>query len=146
VLATDRLQVVTAAIGGVSLLLSVAALAVRSPGLAAWAVALCGAEYGVFLGFRTVVDRWAPLLAGALFVAAELGYRATESSDPAPERDVVVRSGVWIVGGGLVAVAIGSVLLAASGGANVGLGFEAFGVAATVAALAVVVGVVARAR
>jgi hypothetical protein len=136
---------VIAAAGGLSFLFFVAALTLRSPGLVAWAVALCGAEYAVFLGFRTTVDRWAPLVAAAVFLAAELGYRATESSDPAPERDVVLRSSLWLAGGVLATTALGSVLLAAAGGANAGLGFEALGVVATVAALALVVAVVARA-
>jgi hypothetical protein len=145
-LATDRLPAVIAGVGALSLLFFAAALALRSPGLVAWAIALCGAEYAVFLGFRTTVDRWAPLVAAAVFFAAELAYRVTESSsDPAPERDVVVRSSLWLAGGVLAATALGSVLLAAAGGANAGLGFEALGVAATVAALAVVVAVVARA-
>jgi hypothetical protein len=144
-LATDRLPAVVAGAGGMSLLFYVAALALRSPGLVAWAIALCGGEYAVFLGFRTTVDRWAPLVAAAVFLTAELGYRATESSDPAAERDVVVRSSLWLAGGVLATTALGSVLLAAAGGANAGLGFEALGVAAAVAALALVVAVVSRA-
>jgi len=137
---------VIAAAGGLSVVLFAAAVWLRSPGLAAWAVALCGAGYAVFLGFRTTVDRWAPLVAAALFLAAELGYRASESSDSAPERDVVVRSSLLLAGGVLAAAALGSVLLAAAGGANAGLGLEALGVAAMVAALALIVGVVSRAR
>jgi hypothetical protein len=145
VLATDRLPAVIAAAGGLSLLFFIVALAVRSPGLVAWAVVLGGAEYAVFLGLRTTVDRWAPLVAAAIFLAAELGYRVTESSDPALERDVVIRSSLWLAGGVLVATALGSVLLAAAGGVTAGLGLEALGVAATVAVLAFLVAAVARA-
>jgi hypothetical protein len=144
-LATDRLQAVIAAAGGLSLLFFVGGVALRSPALVAWAVGLGGAEYAVFLGFRTTVDRWAPLVAAALFLAAELGCRASESADPAPEGEVVLRGVFWVVGGVLAATALGSILLAAAGGANAGLGFEALGVAATIAALAFLVGVVARA-
>jgi hypothetical protein len=136
---------VVAAAGGTALASFVAALAFRRPGLVAWAIALCGTEYAVVLGFRTTVDRWAPLVAAGLFLAAELGYRAAESADPVPESEVVVRSAFWLLGGVLVSIALGSVLLAAAGGADAGLGFEALGVAATIAALAFLVAVVARA-
>jgi hypothetical protein len=144
-LATDRLPAVIAGVGGASLLFFVAALAFRSPGLVAWAIGLCGAEYAVFLGFRTTVDRWAPLVGGSVLLAAELGFRATEPPDPVAEPDVVVRSLLWLAGSVLAAVALGSILLAAAGGANAGLGFEALGVVATIATLAFLVGVVARA-
>jgi hypothetical protein len=143
-LATDRLPAVIAGIGAASLLFFGGALAFRSPGLVAWAVALCGAEYAVLLAFRTTVDRWAPLVAGALLLVAELGFRATEPPEPVAERDVVVRGSLWLAGSVLAAVALGSILLAAAGGASAGLGFEALGVAATIAALAFLVGVVAR--
>ena len=144
-LATDRLPAVIAAAGGLSLVFLAAALALRSPALVAWAIGVGGAEYAVFLGFRTTVDRWAPLVGAALFLAAELGFRASESADPAPEGDVVLRGAFWLMGGVLAAIAVGSILLAAAGGANAGLGFEALGVAATIAALAFLVAVVARA-
>jgi hypothetical protein len=144
-LATDRLRAVIAAVGALSVVCLVFALAFRWPGLVAWAVALCGAEYAVLLGFRPTVDRWAPLVAASLFLTAELGFRVSEPADPVPEREVVLRAGFWLAGGVLAATALGSVLLAAAGGADAGLGFEALGVAATVAALAFLVGVVARA-
>ena len=144
-LATDRLPAVIAAVGALSLLCAVAAVALRWGPLVAWAVALCGAEYAVFLALRATVDRWAPLVAAALFLAAELGYRACESADPTPERDVVLRSTLWLAGALLAATALGSILLAAAGGDEAGLGFEALGVAATVAVLAFLVAVVARA-
>jgi hypothetical protein len=144
-LATDRLAAVIAGVGAASLLFFLGALAFRSPGLVAWAVALCGAAYALFLGFRSIVDRWAPLVAGAVLLAAELGFRASEGPEPVAEPDVVIRSVLWLVGSVLAAVALGAILLAAAGGANAGLGFEAFGVAATVAALALLVAVVARA-
>jgi hypothetical protein len=145
VLAADRLVAVVAGVGGAALVFFTAGVGFRIPGLAAWGVALCGAEYAVMLGFRTTVDRWAPIVAAALFVAAELAFRAAESGDSTPDREVAVRSSLWLAGGALLATALGSILLAAAGGANAGLGFEALGVAATVAALAFLVGVVARA-
>jgi len=134
-----------AAVGGMSLLVFAAAVGFRFPALLAWAIVLVGAEYAVFLEFRSTVDRWAPLFAGAVFLAAELGYRAIEPPDPVSERDVVARGVLWLAGEVLTAVALGSVLLAAAGGANAGLGFEALGVLATVAALSFLVVLVARA-
>jgi hypothetical protein len=132
-------------VGGTAVVVFALAVVFRRPAVLAWALVLYGAEYAVFLGFRTTVDRWAPLVAGAVFFAAELGYRAIEPSDPVPEREVVVRGALWLAGAVLAAVALGSMLLAAAGGANAGLGFEALGVVATIGALTFLVGVVARA-
>jgi hypothetical protein len=132
-------------VGAASLLLLAAGVAVRRPALVGAAVAVCGAEYAVFLGFRGgTVDRWAPLVAAALFVGAELGYRAAEPSNPAPEPDLIVRSILWLVGGVLATTALGPVLLAAAGGAEAGLGLEALGVVAAATALVIVVALVAR--
>jgi hypothetical protein len=144
-LATDRLPAVVAGVGAASVVFFAIAVVFRWPALLAWAIVLFGAEYALFLGFRTTVDRWAPLVAGAVFLAAELGYRAIEPAEPVPEREVLTRGAVWLAGCVLTAVALGSVLLAAAGGANAGLGFEALGVLATVAALSFLVAVVARA-
>jgi hypothetical protein len=146
-LASDRLVPLVAGIGALSALLLVAALVFRSPEVVAWAIAFCGAEYAVFLALRGgTVDRWAPLAAAALFLAAELGYGATEGSDSALEGVLVLRSVLWLVAAAAGAAALGAVLLTASGGASAGLGLEALGVAAAVGALAIVVSVVARAR
>jgi hypothetical protein len=112
----------------------------------AWAVALCGTEYGVFLGLRGTVDRWAPLVAAALFLGAELGFRATERSASAPAGAVVLRSALWLAAGVAGTAALGAVLLAAAGGAAAGLGLEALGVGAAVLALGLVVTLVARTR
>jgi hypothetical protein len=147
VLATDRLPALLAGIGGLSLLLLLAAVAWRASAPTAWAVALCGTEYGVFLGLEDgTVDRWAPLVAVALFLAAELGFRGAERSGPAPERAVVLRSALWLSAGVVGTAVLGALLLAAAGGAGGGVGLAAVGVAATVAVLALVVGVVARSR
>jgi hypothetical protein len=122
-------------------------VAARAPAAVAWAVALCGAEYGVFLGLRGgTVDRWAPLVAAALFLAAELGFGAVGQRTPAPEGVLAVRSVLWLATGAGATAALGALLLAAAGGGGAGVGLEAVGVAATVAALAFVVLLVARAR
>jgi hypothetical protein len=123
------------------------AVAARAPEAVAWAVAFCGAEYGVFLGLRGgTVDRWAPLVAAALFVAAELGFRAVEPRAPASEGLVLARTVLWLATAVAGTAALGALLLATAGGGGAGVGLEALGVAATVAALALVVLVVARAR
>ena len=130
-----------------SVLLLAAAVAWRAPAAVAWAVALCGSEYGVFLALRgRSVDRWAPLVAAALFLAAELAFRATESARSAPERAIVLRGGLWLAAGVAGTAALGAVLLAAAGGTPAGVGLEALGVAAAVLTLAVLVGLVARTR
>jgi hypothetical protein len=145
-LAADRVTGIVAALGGLAVLLLALAVTGRWPAMAAWAVAVGGAEYAVFLATREpIVDRWAPLVAGALFVAAELGFRAVEPSAPAVERAAVLRSILWLATGFAGTAAFGAVILAAAGGARAGIGLEVLGAAAAVAALALVVGVVARA-
>ena len=139
-LSAPRLVDVIAAVGGVSLVLLATALVFRSQAFAAWALACFGAEYGLFLGFRGgSVDRWAPLVAAVVIVAAELAFHAVEPPEPAPERRVVVRTILWLVGSGLAAAAVGTVLLSAAGGGGTGLGLEAVGAAAAVAAVGLLV-------
>jgi hypothetical protein len=147
VIAADRLVALMAGLGGFSLVLLLAAVGLRSPGLVAWAVAVYGAEYAVFLGFHgATVDRSAPVVAAALLVATELGYRVTEPSDPAPERAVVVRSIGWLFAAMVGAAALGAMLLAAAGAAHAGLALEALGAAAAVLALGFLIALVARTR
>jgi hypothetical protein len=144
--ATDRLVAVIGAVGALALALFAAALVWRVPALAAWGIAGCGTEYGLFLGFRGgTIDRWAPLVAAALFLTAELGYRAVERPEPAPEREIAVRSALWLVAYVLGAAVVGSILLDVAGRGHTGLGLEAAGAAAAVAVLAIVVAVVFRA-
>jgi hypothetical protein len=144
--ATNRLGAVIAAVGGASVLFFAAALAWRLPALAAWGVAGCASEYGLFLGFRGgTLDRWAPLVGAALFLAAELGYRAMARNEPEPDRELAVRSVLWLVGYVLGAAIAGAILLDVAGRGHTGLGLEAAGAGAAVAVLAVVAAVVSRA-
>jgi hypothetical protein len=62
-----------------------------------------------------------------------------------PEREVAVRSALWLVGYVLGAAVLGSILLDVAGRGHTGLGLEAAGTAAAVAVLSVVVTVVFRA-
>ena len=144
-LATDRYVALVAGVGGLALLSLAAAVVARSQVLVAWAVAFGGAEYAVFLALRgDTVDAWAPIVGAALFFAAELGCRATERADAAPEISVVARSMAALFGCVVAVAALGAVLLALAGGAEGGLGLEALGVAAAVVALALLVALAAR--
>jgi hypothetical protein len=146
VLATERVAVVLAGIGCLALALLALALVTRWPPLVAWAVAACGADYGLYLGLREqVVDRWAPLVAAALFLAAELGFRLVEPREPVPQREVVVRTTFWLAAGILAAATLAAVLLAAAGGGRAGLTLEAVGAAAAVVVVTLVVAVASRA-
>jgi hypothetical protein len=147
VLATSRLVALLVGIGGFAVLLFVAGLVWRRRAPVFLAVAISATEYGAFLGLGApAVDRWSPLVAAALFLAAELAYRATERSQPAPERAVFLRSLLWLFASAAGAAAVGAGLLAAAAGATGGLGSEALGVAAAIAALATLVALVARTR
>ena len=146
-LAAGRLVALLAGVGGGALLLFFAGVALRRASAVFLAVAACAAEYGAFLGLQgTTVDRWAPLVAAALLLAAELGSRAAERSQPAPERAVVIRTLLWLLASTAAATALGAGLLAAAGAATGGLRLEAVGIAAAIVAVATPVALVARTR
>jgi hypothetical protein len=85
-------------------------------------------------------------VAAALFLAAEVAFRVLERSNAVADRDVVARGALWLVGGVVGTAVVGALLLVAAGGATAGLWLEGIGVAAAVAALAVVVGAVSSSR
>jgi hypothetical protein len=115
--------------------------------LLAGAIAAAGAAYAVelSLGPRTI-DAWAPLVAAALFVAAELGFWSIEPCTARPERAVVVRRLVFLAASAFVVALVGSVLLYATTGASGGIGFESLGVTAAVVALAIIAFLARRSR
>ncbi len=116
-----------------------------SAGIAA-SLVLSATAYGVYLGFSGgAVDAWAPIVAAAFFVAAELGFRAIEPPATA-ERSIASRGAVWLLAGTVATAVTGALLLVVAGSTTAGLWLEAFGVAAAVAALAVVVAVVSSSR
>jgi hypothetical protein len=92
------------------------------------------------------VDELAPLVAAGLFVAAELGFWSIEPSAALPERAVVVRRLLFLAAAALAVGLVGSVLLYAASGASGGLRLESLGVAAAVAALAIVALLARRSR
>jgi hypothetical protein len=119
----------------------------RWPSLLSLGLAGVGAGYAVMLGLRAgSVDPRAPIVAAALFVAAELGFWSLEPLDARAERIVLLRRLLLAAGGGLGAALIGSLLLVAAAGGSGGLGLEAVGVLAAVLTLAIVAALAARSR
>ena len=127
------------------MLLALAA-ALRAPALVPWAVALGGSAYALALAVgEATLDARAPLVASALFVAAELGDRGSRRVPPC-EPALLVRAALLLAAGAAAATAFGAAALAAAGGVEAGVGLAAVGAGAAVAVLALVVGVVARTR
>lgn len=102
-------------------------------------IALVGGAYGVYLGIHNgSVDQWAPAVAAALFVSAELGFWSLERSPSRSEGGVVWRRIGGLAGGAVVTALVGTLVLVVATGASGGVGLEAAGVAAAVLAVAVV--------
>jgi hypothetical protein len=117
------------------------------PSVVAAGIAVVGAAYAVELSLGPeTVDRWAPLVAAALFVAAELGFWSIEPRAASPERAVLVRRWLFLVVAALSVGLLGSVLLYAASGASGGIGLESLGVAAAVVTLAIVALLARRSR
>jgi hypothetical protein len=134
-------------IGAVGLALGALGLVRPWPSVVAAGIAVVGAAYAVELSLGPeTVDRWAPLVAGALFVAAELGFWSIEPCAACPERAVLVRRLLFLVVAALSVGLLGSVLLYAALGASGGIGLESLGVAAAVVTLAVVALLARRSR
>jgi hypothetical protein len=106
------------------------------------AIALLGGAYGgsLFLGTGSI-DAWAPIEATALVLAAELAYWSLELRPwVQAEPGVLVRRAALVGATGAGTLAVGATLLAAaSAPVGGGVAWEAVGVAAAAAALAVVV-------
>jgi hypothetical protein len=117
------------------------------PSVVAAGIAVVGAAYAVELSLGPeTVDRWAPLVAAALFVAAELGFWSIEPRAASPERAVLLRRLLFLVVAALSVGLLGSVLLYAASGASGGIGLESLGVAAAVVTLAIVALLARRSR
>ena len=144
---TPRLPEVVVAVGAFALALGVVGLLRPWPALVAAAVAAAGAAYAVALALGPrEVDGWAPLVAAAVFVAAELGFWSIEPSAARSERAVVVRRVLFLIAAAFVVGLLGSLLLYVASGASGGVGLESLGVAAAVGTLAVVAVLARRAR
>jgi hypothetical protein len=135
-LTADRSQALLAALGGVAVAVLVVALALSRPGWIVTPVVLLGASYAVslFLPERSV-DAWAPVVATALVVLAELSYWAAELRTPVlAEPGILPRRAAYIAVEAMAALVTGALVLAAAtvsvGG---GLVWDAAGVAAAIA-------------
>ena len=139
VAAGSRLPEVVAGVGALGLLLVALSLAGRWPSLLPLGLAGVGAAYAVYLSLRSgTIDPRAPVVAAALFAAAELAYWSIERQEGRAERAVLVRRTTFVLAGALGTAILASVLLIVAGGAGGGLALEALGVVAAVALLAVI--------
>jgi hypothetical protein len=147
-LTADRLQWLLAGIGAVGVLVLLAALLLRLPGLVAPALVVLGGEYaGLFLVRNETVDARAPLYGVGLLLVAELAFAALELRAGTPEPGLPARRAALVAMLALGGVLAGAVVLAA---ATVplegGVALEAVGVVAAVAALLLLGRLAARER
>ena len=145
VLAGSRLPEVVAGVGAAGVLLVALALAGRWPSLLPLGLVGVGAAYAVYLSLGTgSVDSRAPLVAAALFVAAELAYWSLESQEGRADRAVLVRRISFLGIGALGTSILGGVLLIVAGGDSGGVALEAAGIVSAVVLLAVIAFLAAR--
>ena len=143
--AGNRLPEVVTGVGAAGVVLVSVALAGRWPSVLPLGLAGVGAAYATYLSLRSgTIDPRAPVVAAALFVAAELAYWSIERQEGRADRAVLVRRIALIGAGALGTAILGSVLLLAAGGGSGGLALEAVGVVAAIALLAVIAYLAAR--
>jgi hypothetical protein len=138
-LAGDHLRELVAGVGAAGLALVVVAFVVGRASVFPFGLGGVGAAYGVFLSLHGgAVDVRAPLVAAALFVAAELGYGFLGRSVARSERALLVRRGAGLAVGALVTGLVGSLLLALTTGVGGSVALEAAGVAAATLTIAAI--------
>lgn len=146
VVAAGRLPEVVAAVGCGGCALMGVGLASRWTSAFPAGVAGVAAAYAVFVAVRNGdVDARSPVVAAAVFAAAELGFWSLERTRTRSERVLLVRRIAGVVGGVALTALVGSLLLVIATGASGGVGLEAAGVAAAILAVAAVTRVVSRA-
>jgi hypothetical protein len=134
-----RLPEVVAGIGAAGLVLVAVALAGRWHSVLPLGLVGVGSAYAVYLSLRSdTIDSRAPLVAAALFVAAESAYWSLERQEGRAERAVPARRIGAIAAGAFGTALVGGVLLVVAGGAGGGLALEAVGVVAAVLLLGVI--------
>jgi hypothetical protein len=144
--ASDRLPEVAGVVGIAGAGLMAFALFTRWRSAFPFGIALVGASYGVFLAIHNGdVDQWAPAVAAALFVAAELGFWSLERSPSRSERAVLLRRVAGLAAAAVVTALVGSLVLVVATGASGGVPLEAAGVGAAVLAVAAIARLAARA-
>ena len=134
--ASDRVPEVVAGGGAAGWTLAAVALAVRRPAVLPWGLAGVGAAYAVLLGVRGGVDRRAPVVAAALFAAAELGFWSVETVAGRSGRAVELRRLAVLVAAALGTTLVGGLLLVLAAGVGGGVGLEVVGVLAAILTLA----------
>jgi hypothetical protein len=144
--ASDRLPEVAGVVGIAGAGLMAFALFTRWRSAFPFGIALVGASYGVFLAIHNgAVDQWAPAVAAALFVAAELGFWSLERSPSRSERAVLLRRVAGLAAAAVVTALVGSLVLVVATGASGGVPLEAAGVGAAVLAVAAIARLASRA-
>ena len=129
------------AAGALAMLLLAAGLLLRIPAVVPAAIVLIGLGYSATLAVQDgALDARAPVIAAALFAAAELGYWSLEVRDAvADEPGAYLRRLGLLAGLALGTLALGQLLLAlVDVSERGGIAIEAVGVVAAVAALAIV--------
>jgi hypothetical protein len=145
--ATHRFFWVVAGLAIAAWALLALALVVSRSAPVAFAIALFGAEYSVFLRLRGgTVDTRAPFVAAALIVAAEMAFHVVSGRGGRAEGAVVVRGLILRIAVAAGAVLVGGIALVAAGSVHSGLGLEAAAVVAAAAAVGGVIRIAARTR
>jgi hypothetical protein len=136
--AGERLRLVVASVGGLGCVLTALAVPRRWTSLLPLGLFCIGASYGMHLALHEgSVDAAAPLVAGALFLAAELAYWSLERGAPS-RRGATVRRAGGVALGALLTALVGSLVLVAASGVSGGVALEALGVLAALLTLGAV--------
>jgi hypothetical protein len=145
--AGERLREIVVGVGAFGVVLAAVAVVARRPSVFPVGLAGVGASYGTFLGLKSgALDRWTPLIAAALFVAAELGFWALEPRAARGEAIVVARRVLGFGGAALVTALVAVLVLALTSGVTGGVALEAAGVGAAVLTLATIALLATRSR
>ena len=138
--ATERQPYLVLGVGGLAVLALATGLVLRQRVAVAYAIALFGGEYAVFLRLAgDSVDVRAPFVAAALVVTAELAFAAVAPEGGRLERPLVVDEAAALVSTGVATALVAGFLLLASGSAASGVALEAVGALAAVGTLAALV-------
>lgn len=139
-MSTADIAGLTLAIGGLAVVLLAVGLVLRWPSMIPWAILVAAGGYLSAREGKAVVDGWAAAIGVLLLVAAELASWSIEhDARIETERALVVRRVVTLAALVLVALFVNVMLLAAAAvSTSAGVLLAAVGVAASVAAVAVV--------
>lgn len=143
--ATGRFPTIVLAVGVAGLVVTTVALVGGWPSILPVGLVGVGAAYTVFLALRSgSVDPWAPFVAAALFVAAELAFTFLEPLSARPSRTLQARQLLTFGAGAFVTAIFGSALLLVAGEGGSSAVLDAAGVLAAVALMAVVAALAVR--